>query len=46
MSNFSFGVGQGYNPEQAILGTLKGAEFDRVAAEAARTVPPREHGEN
>ena len=34
------------NPEQAILGTLKGSEFDRVAAEAARTVPPREHGGN
>jgi formamidase len=30
----------------AILGSLKGAEFDRVAAEAARTVPPREHGGN
>lgn len=34
------------NPEQAVLGTLKGAEFDRVANEAARTVPPREHGGN
>ncbi|MBD2577498.1 formamidase [Oscillatoria sp. FACHB-1406] len=34
------------NPKNAILGTLKGAEFDRVAAEAARTVPPREHGGN
>lgn len=34
------------NPENAVLGTLKGAEFDRVAAEAARTVPPREHGGN
>jgi formamidase len=30
----------------AILGSLKGAEFDRVAVEAARTVPPREHGGN
>jgi formamidase len=34
------------NPENAILGSLKGADFDRVAAEAARTVPPREHGGN
>lgn len=34
------------NPKNAILGKLKGAEFERVAAEAARTVPPREHGGN
>jgi len=34
------------NPENAILGRLKGADFDRVAAEGARTVPPREHGGN
>ncbi|MDJ0592213.1 MAG: acetamidase/formamidase family protein [Pleurocapsa sp. MO_226.B13] len=34
------------NPEQAVLGTLPSSEFDRVAAEAARTVPPREHGGN
>jgi formamidase len=34
------------NPENAVLGLLKGSEFDRVAAEAARTVPPREHGGN
>lgn len=34
------------NPQNAILGSLKGSEFDRVAAEAARTVPPREHGGN
>lgn len=34
------------NPENAVLGTLKGADFDRVAAEGARTVPPREHGGN
>ncbi len=34
------------NPNQAILGSLKGADFERVAAEAARTVPPREHGGN
>jgi formamidase len=30
----------------AVLGKLSGAEFDRVVAEAARTVPPREHGGN
>ncbi|MBE9140581.1 acetamidase/formamidase family protein [Nodosilinea sp. LEGE 07088] len=34
------------NPQNAVLGTLSGSEFDRVAAEAARTVPPREHGGN
>ncbi len=34
------------NPNNAVLGTLTGAEFDRVASEAARTVPPREHGGN
>jgi formamidase len=28
------------------LGTLSGAEFDRVAGEAARTAPPRENGGN
>ncbi|MCX4472571.1 acetamidase/formamidase family protein [Micromonospora sp. NBC_01655] len=33
-------------PRDAILGTLTGAEFDRVAAEAARTAPPRENGGN
>jgi formamidase len=34
------------NPENAVLGMLKGADFDRVSAEGARTVPPREHGGN
>lgn len=39
------------NPNYAVLGKLgsyvnKVPEFDRVAAEAARTVPPREHGGN
>lgn len=34
------------NPDSAILGSLKGAEFDRVAKEAARTAPPRENGGN
>ena len=32
--------------ENAVLGTLQGAEFDRVAKEGARTVPPRENGGN
>ncbi len=34
------------NPQNAVLGKLSPAEYDRVAAEAARTVPPREHGGN
>jgi len=34
------------NAQNAVLGSLKGAAFDRVAKEAARTVPPREHGGN
>jgi len=34
------------NSKNAILGKLTGAEFDRVASEGARTVPPREHGGN
>lgn len=34
------------NPENAVLGTVKGADFDRIATEGARTVPPREHGGN
>ncbi|QEA38510.1 acetamidase/formamidase family protein [Pistricoccus aurantiacus] len=33
-------------PKDAILGTLSGEEFDRVAGEAARTAPPRENGGN
>lgn len=32
--------------ESAVLGNLKGAEFDRIAKEGARTVPPRENGGN
>jgi formamidase len=34
------------NPKNAILGKLPAADYERVAAEAARTVPPREHGGN
>jgi formamidase len=33
-------------PRDAILGTLSGEEFDRVASEGARTAPPRENGGN
>lgn len=33
-------------PHSAVLGKLKGAEFDRIAKEGARTIPPREHGGN
>ena len=33
-------------PDSAILGTLEGGDFDRVAGEAARTAPPRENGGN
>jgi formamidase len=33
-------------PDSAILGSLSGEDFDRVAAEAARTAPPRENGGN
>lgn len=32
--------------ENALLGTLTGARWDQVAGEAARTIPPREHGGN
>ncbi|MEM9092935.1 MAG: formamidase [Cyanobacteria bacterium P01_F01_bin.53] len=34
------------NPTNAVLGKLDPEDYDRVAAEAARTVPPREHGGN
>ncbi|MCS6959820.1 MAG: acetamidase/formamidase family protein [Pseudanabaenaceae cyanobacterium SKYGB_i_bin29] len=34
------------NSQNAILGTLPKSEWERVAMEAARTVPPREHGGN
>ena len=33
-------------PDSAILGSLTGKDFDRVAGEAARTAPPRENGGN
>lgn len=34
------------NPQGALLGALCGLDAERVAKEAARTVPPREHGGN
>jgi len=34
------------DPESALLGQVKGAAFDRIAREAARTVPGRENGGN
>jgi formamidase len=34
------------NPTNAILGKVSSTDFDRIAAEGARTVPPREHGGN
>lgn len=34
------------NPTHAILGQTAAGDFDRIAAEGARTVPPREHGGN
>lgn len=34
------------DPHSAVLGNVKGAEFDRIAKEGARTVPPRENGGN
>jgi formamidase len=34
------------NPDLAVLATLKGAAFDRVAREASRTVPARENNGN
>jgi formamidase len=33
-------------PKDALLGTLPRGEYERVAAEACRTIPPREHGGN
>lgn len=33
-------------PDGILLGSMKGAELDKAAKEAARTIPPREHGGN
>ena len=34
------------NPNSAILGNVASSDFAKIANEAARTVPPREHGGN
>lgn len=34
------------NPQDVILGSLKGPKLEQAAREGARTVPPREHGGN
>jgi len=34
------------NPQNALVGKLQGPLADKVAREAARTIPPREHGGN
>ncbi|MEJ8546211.1 formamidase [Brevibacillus borstelensis] len=34
------------DPASTVLGSLTGAEYERIAAEGARTVPPRENGGN
>nr|WP_119070996.1 formamidase [Rubrobacter indicoceani] len=34
------------NPDNALLGTMSGAEYEKAASEATRTVPPRDHGGN
>lgn len=34
------------NPQNAILGKVAPSDFERIAGEGARTVPPREHGGN
>lgn len=34
------------DPTSTVLGSLTGAEYERIAAEGARTVPPRENGGN
>ncbi|MGB4344920.1 MAG: formamidase [Burkholderiaceae bacterium] len=40
------GLAKPPHAETAVLRGVQGAEFDRMAKEAARTVPPREHGGN
>ena len=45
-SQAAFAAAQLPNPTGATLGKLPEADFDRVAKEAARTIPGREHGGN
>lgn len=40
------GLAKPPDPSTAVLRGVKGAAFDRMAKEACRTVPPREHGGN
>ncbi|CAB3741071.1 formamidase [Paraburkholderia rhynchosiae] len=40
------GLAKPPEPSTAVLRGVRGAAFDRMAKEAARTVPPREHGGN
>jgi formamidase len=40
------GLAKPPEPSTAVLRGARGAEFERMAREAARTVPPREHGGN
>jgi len=40
------GLAKPPDPSTAVLRGVSGKNFDRMAAEAARTVPPREHGGN
>ena len=40
------GLAKPPDPSTAVLCGVKGAAFDKMAKEAARTVPPREHGGN
>lgn len=39
-------LASGPEPSGAVLGQLSGAEYERVGAEAARTIPARENGGN
>jgi formamidase len=42
----ALGLAKPPDPSTAVLRGVTGAAFDRMAKEAARTVPPREHGGN
>ncbi|MFM0632079.1 formamidase [Paraburkholderia xenovorans] len=42
----AMGLAKPPEPSTAVLRGVSGAAFDRMAKEAARTVPPREHGGN
>jgi len=42
----ALGLAKPPEPSTAVLRGVRGAAFDKMASEAARTVPPREHGGN